>query len=52
MPTSLKGSLTTMPADLLIDEAGVIPTAHYGKDESDHLAFKAVAAFSRGDNAD
>lgn len=47
VPTSLKGSLTTMPADFLIDEAGVVRTAHYGRDEGDHLSFAAVAAFAK-----
>ena len=46
VPTTLKGSLTTMPADFLIDEAGIIREAHYGRDEGDHLPFDAVAAFS------
>ena len=47
LPTTLQNSLTTMPADFLIDEAGVIRTAHYGRDEGDHLPFEAVLAFSR-----
>jgi peroxiredoxin len=47
LPTTLKGSLTTMPADFLIDEAGVIRTARYGSDEGDHLPFEAVLAFSQ-----
>lgn len=45
-PTSIKGRLTTMPADLLVDETGVIQTAYYGKDEGDHLPFERVKAFS------
>lgn len=43
---SLKGSLTTMPADFLVDENGVIRTAYYGKDEGDHLPFEQARAFS------
>ncbi len=46
VPTSLKGSMTTMPADFLIDEQGVIRVAHYGKDEGDHLPFEEVRRFS------
>jgi len=48
LPTSLKGSLTTMPADFLIDERGVIDVAHYGTEDGDHLPFETVRAFSRG----
>ena len=48
LPTSLEGSLTTMPADFLIDEQGVIEVAHYGTDDGDHLPLEAVRAFSQG----
>lgn len=46
LPLVIKGSLTTMPADFLVDENGVIQTAYYGKDEGDHLPFERVKAFS------
>jgi peroxiredoxin len=46
LPLVIKGSLTTMPADFLVDENGVIRTAYYGKDEGDHLPFERVKAFS------
>ncbi len=45
LPLVIKGSLTTMPADFLVDENGVIRTAYYGKDEGDHLPFEQVKAF-------
>ena len=45
-PTSIKGHLTTMPANFLVDENGVIHTAYYGRDEGDHLSFERVKAFS------
>lgn len=45
-PTSIKGHLTTMPADFLVDETGMIHTAYYGKDEGDHLPFERVKAFA------
>ena len=48
-PTSFGGKLTTMPADFLIAEGREIRTAYYGKDEGDHLSFKQVKAFARGD---
>lgn len=47
IPTTIKGSMTTMPADFLIDRAGIIRTAHYGRDEGDHLPFDQIKAFSR-----
>ena len=46
VPTVIKGSLTTMPADFLIDRNGVIQTAYYGKDEGDHLPFDLVKEFA------
>jgi len=46
LPFKIRGSLTTMPADFLVDEYGVIRTAHYGEDEGDHLSFEDVQAFS------
>lgn len=50
-PFPPRGSMLTMPADFLIDEAGVIRVAHYGADEGDHLSFDAIEAFARGDIA-
>ncbi len=46
LPIIIKGSLTTMPADFLIDQAGIIQVAHYGKDEGDHLPIEQVKEFS------
>jgi peroxiredoxin Q/BCP len=46
LPLSIKGSMTTMPADFLIDKNGIIQRAYYGKDEGDHLPFEQVKAFS------
>lgn len=46
LPTAIKGHLTTMPADFLVDETGVIRTAYYGKDEGDHLPFDRLRAFA------
>ncbi len=45
-PTSMDGSLTSMPADFLVDENGIIQTAHYGRDEGDHLAWDTIKAFA------
>ena len=46
IPTTIKGSMTTMPADFLIDREGIIQVAYYGKDEGDHLPFDKVKEFS------
>ncbi|TAM44208.1 MAG: AhpC/TSA family protein [Gammaproteobacteria bacterium] len=48
LPTAINGHLTTMPADFLVDETGVIRTAYYGRDEGDHLPFDRVRAFALG----
>jgi len=47
IPLIIKGSMTTMPADFLIDREGNIKVAYYGKDEGDHLSFDKIKAFSR-----
>ena len=46
IPTITKGSMTTMPADFLIDRESIIQIAYYGKDEGDHLSFDSVKEFS------
>ena len=46
LPTTLKGSITTMPADFLIDPMGFIQTVYYGKDEGDHLPFEQIKEFA------
>lgn len=39
------GQKTTVPADFLVDEAGIIQLAYYGKDISDHLDLDKVENF-------
>ena len=46
IPFRVKGSMTTMPADFLIDANGSIAEAYYGRDEGDHLPFSDVRAFA------
>ena len=46
LPTRIKGDMTIMPADFLVDEHGIICHAYYGKDEGDHLPFDQVRAFA------
>jgi len=46
-PSRIKGSMATMPLDMLVDEQGVIQAVHYGQDEGDHMPIEQVIAFSR-----
>jgi len=46
IPFRVKGSMTTMPADFLIDAEGLIQQAYYGRDEGDHLPFSDVEQFA------
>jgi peroxiredoxin len=45
-PTRLRGSLTAMPAEFLVDRAGEIRVAYYGRDEGDHLPFEEIVRFA------
>jgi peroxiredoxin len=42
----INGSMTTMPADFLIDASGAIRLAYYGRDEGDHPPFDAIKRFA------
>lgn len=46
IPLIIKGNMTTMPAEFLVDKHGVIQKVYYGKDEGDHLAFEKIKIFS------
>jgi peroxiredoxin len=46
VPLKIKGSMTTMPADFLVDETGVIRRTYYGSDEGDHLPFDEIKQFA------
>lgn len=46
LPKRIKGSLTTMPADFLIDSNGIIQVAYYGSDEGDHLPIERIKEFA------
>ena len=48
IPWRIKGSMTRMPADFLIDEQGIIRNAYYGKDAGDHLVFSHIQNFAAG----
>jgi len=46
LPNMFTGSLTTMPADFLIDREGIIQEAYYARDEGDHIDFETIKKFS------
>lgn len=46
VPRKIGGSMTTLPADFLVDASGVIRLAYYGRDEGDHLSFAKVSEFA------
>ena len=49
VPLTLSVSkLSTIPADILIDESGTVVKAHYCKDTADHLPIDDLVAFSHG----
>ncbi len=47
IPWTIKGSMTTMPADFLVGPDGVVAIAHYGQDDGDHLPIGQVKQFAR-----
>ncbi len=51
IPWAVKGSMTTMPLDILVDESGIVQFAYYGKDEGDHMPFDQVKEFAESAQA-
>lgn len=47
LPTTIRGSMTTMPAEFLIDGDGVIFKAYYGKDADDQLPLSKIIKFAK-----
>ncbi len=45
LPGKMENDITMIPADFIIDENGIIHTAYYGKDSSDHIDIQAVDRF-------
>lgn len=48
IPWAIKGSMTTMPLDILVDEHGIVHSVYYGKDEGDHMPFSQIREFAEG----
>ena len=47
LPIAFKGSIITMPVDILINEKGVVERVKYAKDLSDHIPLNEVINFSK-----
>jgi peroxiredoxin len=43
---TIDGSAAGLPADFLIDEKGIITTAYYGADFTDHISLDVIEEFS------
>jgi thioredoxin-dependent peroxiredoxin len=48
IPLQIKGSMRTVPVDILIKEDGTIEKAYYGKNTTNHLKFDDIKRFSLG----
>ena len=46
IPFTFKGSISTIPVDILIEKDGKISEVYYGRDTSDHLPFEKIKSFS------
>ena len=46
IPFVMKGSLRTVPVDILINSDGTIEKVYYGKNTADHLNFEEIKNFS------
>ncbi|VAW69550.1 Peroxiredoxin [hydrothermal vent metagenome] len=46
IPWRIKGDITGMPADFLVDENGIINSAYYGNDEGDHIPLHRVKQYA------
>ena len=47
IPLSFKGSMLTVPVDILINEKGMVEHVYYGKTTADHMNFDDILAFAR-----
>ena len=46
IPLVMKGSMLTVPVDILVNEKGEIEKVYYGKNTGDHLSFDQIKQFS------
>ena len=47
IPITFKGSVSTIPVDILLDENGIIENVYYGNDTTDHLSFETILDFAK-----
>ena len=47
IPLIIKGSMRTVPVDILINEDGTIEKVSYGKNTADHLNFEEIKEFAQ-----
>jgi peroxiredoxin len=45
-PLPVKGSMTTVPVDILLNKDGIIEKVYYGSNTTDHLKFDDIKTFS------
>tara|TARA_B100000767_G_scaffold99517_1_gene95466 strand:- start:1140 stop:1343 length:204 start_codon:yes stop_codon:yes gene_type:complete len=45
-PLPVKGSMTTVPVDILLKKDGIIEKVYYGSNTTDHLKFDDIKTFS------
>ena len=45
-PLPVKGSMTTVPVDILLKKDGIIEKVYYGPNTTDHLKFDDIKTFS------
>ncbi len=46
IPFRIKGSLSILPVDVLVNEKGVVEKVKYGKDIGDHMSFEEIKEFA------
>ena len=44
-PLPVKGSMTTVSEDILLNDDGIIEKVYYGSNTPDHLKFDAIKSF-------
>ncbi len=50
LPSSVKGGMTLLPADILVDERGEIVKIHHAMDSGEHLSFEEIKRFANAED--
>ena len=48
VPIQFKGSLLTVPVDILVNEKTIIEKVHYGRNTTDHMPIEDILSFANG----